>query len=229
LGWALARSGLRVALIDLDPQACLSYCLGVVPAPDAPRMESALAGYDELAAVGLELNPNLTLFPAGLELAGWQSAEVGRLAELLADPTGPARRFDLIILDCSPALGWLTLNALVAADELIIPTQAEILGYRAVGQVLDMVADLRSELNPDLLVRGLLPTMFDVRTTHNRAVLSQLGERFDVPVLDPPIPRSVRFADANALGRSILEIAPRSAGAKAYQRLADGLLADWRA
>ena len=122
----------------------------------------------------------------------------------------------------------LTVNALAATDEVLVPMQCEMLSHRGVGQLLDTVADVQRLLNPGLRVRGLLPTMFDARTGHARAVLADVGERYGVPVLQPPIPRSVRFAEAPAAGRSILATAPRSPGAVAYRQLAAGLMRSWR-
>jgi len=135
--------------------------------------------------------------------------------------------YDVIMLDCLPSLGLLTLNALAAADEVIIPLQCEMLSHRGVGQLLDTVADVRRLLNPRLTVRGLLPTMYDGRSVHSRAVLADVRERFGLPVL-APIPRSVRFAEAPGVGGSILTTARSSAGAKAYREVADDLMRSWR-
>jgi chromosome partitioning protein len=142
------------------------------------------------------------------------------LEEVLSD-------YDVIMLDCSPSLGLLTINALAAADEAIVPMQCEMLSHRGVGQLLDTVADVQRLLNPRLVVRGLLPTMYDSRSIHSRAVLADIGERFELPVLTP-VPRSVRFAEAPGMGASILRTARRSAGAKAYQDIADELIRAWR-
>ena len=131
--------------------------------------------------------------------------------------------YDVVLLDCSPSLGVLTLNALTAADELIIPLQCEMLSHRGVGQLLDTVADVQRILNPGLKVLGVLPTMFDGRTNHARAVLADVSGRYGLPVLEPPIPKSVRFAEAPAAGRSVLATARRARGSEAYRELAEGL------
>ncbi|MGZ4610984.1 MAG: ParA family protein, partial [Actinomycetes bacterium] len=131
--------------------------------------------------------------------------------------------YDAVLLDCSPSLGVLTLNALTAADELIIPLQCEMLSHRGVGQLLDTVHDVQRILNPGLRVLGVLPTMFDARTNHARAVLADVSGRYGLDVLEPPIPKSVRFAEAPAAGRSVLATARRTAGAEAYRAVAEGL------
>ena len=133
--------------------------------------------------------------------------------------------YDVILLDCSPSLGVLTLNALTAAQGLIIPMLCEMLSHRGVGQLLDTVTDVKAILNPALEVFGILPTMFDGRSKHARAVLADVGERYGLPVLGPPIPKTVRFAEAPAVGRSILTTSRSSKGAQAYRDVAASLMA----
>jgi chromosome partitioning protein len=132
--------------------------------------------------------------------------------------------YDWILLDCAPTLGVLTLNALAAASRVLVPLQCETLSYRGVGQLLDTVADVRRLANRSLRVLGVLPTLYDARTAHARAVLADVADRFGVPVLEPPIPRSIRFAEAPATGRSVLATAGTSRGAMAYRELALRLL-----
>jgi chromosome partitioning protein len=129
-----------------------------------------------------------------------------------------------VLIDCSPSLGVLTINALTAADEVLIPLQCETLSHRGVGQLLATIGDVRRLTNGDLVVLGVLPTLFDGRTTHARAVLADVADRFGVPVLDPPISRSIRFAEAPASGESILSTASTSPGAQAYRVHAQQLL-----
>jgi len=118
----------------------------------------------------------------------------------------------VILLDCAPSLGVLTLNALTASQGLIIPMPCEMLSHRGVGQLLDTVADVKAILNPGLEVFGILPTLFDGRSNHARAVLADVGERYGLPVLSPPIPKTVRFAEAPAVG-------PRSSRRRAGPRV----------
>jgi chromosome partitioning protein len=133
--------------------------------------------------------------------------------------------YDLILIDCSPSLGVLTLNALTAANGLIIPMACEMLSHRGDGQLLDTVADVKKFLNKKLKVIGILPTLFDGRSNHAQEVLSDVGERYGLPVLSPPIPRTVRFAEAPAVGRSILATSRSSKGARAYRDVAKSVVA----
>jgi len=128
--------------------------------------------------------------------------------------------YDVILLDCAPTLGVLTINALTAADEVIVPLQCETLSHRGVGQLLDTVNDVQRLTNPALRVMGVLPTLFDGRTLHTRAVLADIALRYGLDVLDPPIPRSIRFAEAPAVGQTIMSTAKRTPGAEAYRVLA---------
>jgi chromosome partitioning protein len=166
------------------------------------------------------------LLPATIELAGTEAALLSRAGREYVLRTALAEvsaAYDVVLLDCSPSLGVLTLNALTAADEVIIPLQCEMLSHRGVGQLLDTIHDVQRILNPTLRVLGVLPTMFDGRTNHARAVLADVADRYDLEVLEPSIPRSVRFAEAPAAGRSVLATARRTRGADAYRVLAESL------
>ena len=127
--------------------------------------------------------------------------------------------YDAVLIDCPPSLGVLTINGLTAAEAVIIPLQCEALSHRGVGQLLETIEDVRQFANEKLQVLGVIPTMFDARTTHSRHVLSVVEESYGLPLFEPPVPKSVRFAEAPGLGRSILEHAPTSAGAIAYRTL----------
>ena len=170
----------------------------------------------------------LDLVPSVIELAGVEAQLLSRPAA--STSCGPRSKavaddYDVVLLDCSPSLGVLTLNALTAADGLVIPMPCEMLSHRGVGQLLDTVADVQRILNPDLRILGILPTMFDGRSNHAQAVLADVGERYGLPVLSPPIPKTVRFAEAPAVGRSILSTSTSSKGAAAYREVAAALLA----
>ena len=232
LGAAFAELGKRVLLIDLDPQACLTFSLGVDPDAVERSVHDVLTGGVGLAEVVTPCEDGVDLVPSAIELAGAEAMLLSRpgreyvlrTALQAAAPEGGERTWDIVLLDCSPSLGVLTLNALTAANGLIIPMPCEMLSHRGVGQLLDTVADVRTILNPNLEVWGILPTLFDGRSNHAREVLADVGERYDLPVLTPPIPKTVRFAEAPAVGRSILTTARSSKGAAAYRAVATALL-----
>ena len=226
LGAALAELGHRVLLVDLDPQACLTFSLGIDPEDLEISVHHVLTKGVDPSEVILETEDGVDLLPATIELAGTEAALLSRpgreyvLRTALAEVSAA---YDVVLLDCSPSLGVLTLNALTAADEVIIPLQCEMLSHRGVGQLLDTIHDVQRILNPSLRVLGVLPTMFDGRTNHARAVLADVADRYDLDVLEPSIPRSVRFAEAPAAGRSVLATARRTRGADAYRVLAESL------
>ena len=228
LGAAFAEAGKRVLLVDLDAQACLTFSLGVDPDSVETSVNEVLLGRADLADAVVHCDDGVDLVPSVIELAGAEAQLLGRpareyvlrsaLESILGD-------YDVVVLDCSPSLGVLTLNALTAADGLVIPMPCEMLSHRGVGQLLDTVADVRKILNQDLQIVGILPTMFDGRSNHAQAVLADVGERYGLPVLSPPIPKTVRFAEAPAVGRSILTTSRTSKGAQAYREVAAALLA----
>ncbi|HEY6793588.1 MAG TPA: ParA family protein [Kineosporiaceae bacterium] len=235
LGAAFAEQGLRVLLVDLDAQSCLTFSLGVDPDEVAASVYDVLVGRaaagDALLRVADGPPAPVDLLPATIDLSTAEAALLGREGRefVLRDALAPIRgRYDVILLDCSPSLGVLTLNAFAAADEVLVPLQCEMLSHRGVGQLLDTVADVQRLLNPGLVVRGALPTMFDGRATHARAVLDDVAQRYALPVLEPPIPRSIRFAEAPAAGQTVLQTARTSRGAQAYREVAAGLLRAWR-
>ncbi|MDQ2781220.1 MAG: ParA family protein [Actinomycetota bacterium] len=228
LGAAFAESGKRVLLVDLDAQACLTFSLGVDPDAVETSVNEVLLGGASAADAVIRCADGVDLIPSTIELAGAEAQLLGRPAReyVLRTALEPVLTdYDVVLLDCSPSLGVLTLNALTAAAGLIIPMPCEMLSHRGVGQLLDTVADVRKILNRDLAIVGILPTLFDGRSNHAQAVLADVGERYGLPVLSPPIPRTVRFAEAPAVGRSILTTSRRSHGAEAYREVAAGLLA----
>jgi chromosome partitioning protein len=229
LGSALAEQGRKVLLVDLDAQSCLTFSLGLDPEAVELSVHDVLLGRVGASMAILPTEDGVDLLPATIELAGTEAqllSRPGREFVLRSALEEVAAAYEVILLDCSPSLGVLTLNALTAADELIIPLQCEMLSHRGVGQLLDTVADVKRILNPGLRVLGVLPTMFDGRTNHARAVLADVSGRYGLDVLGPPIPKSVRFAEAPAAGRSVLATARRTRGAEAYRELAQSLFGE---
>jgi chromosome partitioning protein len=231
LGSAFAEQGLRVLLVDLDPQSSLTFSLGLDPDAVEPSIGDVLLAGLPMADVVHATDDGVDLVPSTVELAGAEPQLLGRpgrefvLREALTDVL-PS--YDVVLLDCSPSLGVLTLNALTAAKDVIVPVQCEMLSHRGVGQLLDTIADVQRILNKDLTVLGLLPTMYDGRTTHARAILADLETRYELPVLEPAIPKSIRFAEAPAVGRSVLATARGSKGAQAYRQVAASIASSWR-
>jgi chromosome partitioning protein len=227
LGVAMAELGRRTLVVDLDPQACLTFSLGLDPDTLDLSMHDVLLGRVSARMVVVTTAEGPDVLPATIELAGCEATLLGRsgreyaLRRALEEVHGS---YDVILLDCAPTLGILTINALTAADEIIVPLQCETLSHRGVGQLLDTVHDVQRLTNPQLTVRGVLPTLFDGRTNHTRAVLADVALRYGLDVLDPPIPRSVRFAEAPAVGHSIMRTARSTPGAVAYRTLASRLV-----
>jgi chromosome partitioning protein len=227
LGACFAELGKKVLLVDLDPQACLTFSLGVDPDTLETSVNEVLLGQAEVPDAVIHCDDGFDLVPSVIDLAGAEAMllpRAGREYVLRTSLETSRAGYDLILLDCSPSLGVITLNALTAADALIIPMPCEMLSHRGVGQLLDTVADVQKILNRDLEVWGVLPTLFDARSRHAREVLADVGQRYELPVLEPPIPKTVRFAEAPAVGRSILATARSSKGAEAYRRVAASLL-----
>jgi chromosome partitioning protein len=227
VGMALAELGRRVLVVDLDPQACLTFSLGVDPDALDLSIHDVFLGRVGTAMAIRPVTDSLDLLPSTIDLTGSEISlhdRAGREYVLRTMLEEVALTYEFILIDCSPSLGVLTINALTAADDVLIPLQCETLSHRGVGQLLDTVADVRRLTNSQLEVLGVLPTLFDGRTTHSRAVLTDVTERYGVAVLEPPIARSIRFAEAPASGESILTTASTSPGALAYREHAQRLV-----
>ena len=227
LGEALGAKGKRVLLVDLDPQASLTFALGIDPEGLDRSLHDVLLGRCSARDVLISAD-GVDLVPATIDLAGTEvhlMTKTGReyaLRKALAPIVGG---YDLAFVDCPPSLGILTINGLTAATEVLIPLQCERLSQRGVGQLLETIDDVRSYTNPDLLVRGVIATLFDARTNLASQVLADVRDRHGLHLLEPPIPKSVKVAEAPGLGRSVLKHAPSSRSAAAYRELAD-LLAE---
>jgi chromosome partitioning protein len=228
LGVAMAEAGHRVLAVDLDPQACLTFSCGLNPDELDASLHDVLVRRARLSDVVLPVlgTHGLDLVPATIDLAGAEVHLLSRTGRehVLARAMLPViDGYDAILIDCPPSLGVLTINGLTAAEAVIVPLQCEALSHRGVGQLLETIEDVRQFANEKLRVLGVIPTMFDARTTHSRQVLAEVEERYGLPLFDPPVPKSVRFAEAPGLGKSILQHAPSSAGASAYRTLSTTL------
>jgi chromosome partitioning protein len=228
LGTALAELGQRVLVVDLDPQACLTFSLGIDPEDLELSVHHVLTKGLDPAEVIIETDDGVDLLPATIELARAEAdllTRTGRehvLKGALEDVDGTD--YDWVLLDCPPSLGVLTVAALTAAQGVLVPLQCETLSHRGVGQLLDTVHDVRKFTNRKLEVWGVLPTLYDGRTNHARKVLETISDAYDLDVLEPPIPKTIKFAEAPAAGRSILATSRTNKGAQAYREVAEGLL-----
>jgi chromosome partitioning protein len=160
--------------------------------------------------------------PATIDLAGAEvhlATRAGR-EHVLSQALMPVRPdYDAVLIDCPPSLGVLTINGLTAAEAVLVPLQCEALSHRGVGQLLETIEDVRLLANARLRVLGVIPTMYVRRTTHARRVLAEVEERYGLPLFEPPVPKSIRVAEAPAFGQSVLQHEPSSAGALAYRTL----------
>ena len=231
LGAALAELGHSVLLVDLDPQACLTFSLGIDPEDLELSVHHVLTKGTEPAEVILQTEDGVDLLPATIELARAEAdllTRTGRehaLSSVLGEVTdAEGNGYDWVLLDCPPSLGVLTVAALTAADGVLVPLQCETLSHRGVGQLLDTVHDVRRFTNRGLEVWGVLPTLYDGRTTHARTVLETISDTYGLDVVEPAIPKTIKFAEAPAAGRSILATSRASKGAQAYREVAAALV-----
>lgn len=224
LAAALAEMGERVLLVDLDPQAALTFSVGINPEELEQTVGDVLLNKAPIDKTIFETDEGMDILPATVELT--------RTEEILVSSTGRERRLDVvldkvaknydwILIDAAPTLSVLTVAALVAADYALIPVQAETLAHRGVGQLLDTIYDVRKFANSELKIWGVLPTMFDSRTLHARAVIEDIAQTYGLPIIQPAIPRSIRFAEAPAFGATILTMFSSHPGAEAYRQVAD--------
>jgi chromosome partitioning protein len=229
LGAYLGYYGQRVLLVDIDPQANATSSLGI----DKNTVRSG--SYEVLiraASVGPQIlhNPRLklSLLPSTPALAGSEVelVEVTRREYRLREALQNVRdRYDYVLIDCPPSLGLLTVNGLVAAQNgVIIPVQCEYLALEGLGQLTQTITRVRNGLFAELEVRGVILTMYDPRTNLTREIVTDVPQRYGIPILDPPIPKSVKVAEAPRSGYTVLKHAPSSRPAIAYRELADTLL-----
>ena len=230
LGAALADYGRRVLIVDFDPQGAASVGLGTSP-HELDRtvynllMERGAVLSDIVKPTGV---PNLDLLPANIDLSAAEVQLVGEVAResILSRVLRPAEQdYDVILIDCQPSLGLLTVNALTAAHGVLIPLECEFFALRGVALLVETVEKVRDRLNPRLQVDGILATMHDPRTLHSREVLARVHEAFGDQPLHTVIGRTVKFPDSSVAAEPITTYAPTHSGATAYRQLARELVA----
>lgn len=230
LGASLAANDLRVLLVDFDPQGNSTSGLGIDKNTETLTIYDALLGgmAIEKAIVkteceGLEIVPaDKNLVAANLELVDLPDRE-HKLKGVLSEVKS---RYDYVLIDCPPALDLLTLNALVAAESVLIPIQCEFFALEGISQLMDTVDKIRESFSHPLKIEGILLTMYDERTNLTRQVADDLKDFFHDEVLNTVIPRSIRLAEAPSYGKPILMYDPRSRGAESYIKLAKEILAN---
>jgi chromosome partitioning protein len=228
LGACIADRGEQTLLVDLDPQCNATVALGL-GREEHPSSYDCLCGERSVAEAARPAGgDNLWIVPANRDLAGAavELPTLERSEQRLRESLGRVReRFAATLLDCPPSLGPITVNALVAADRAIVPVQAEYLALEGLVQFLGTLQTVRRELNPALVLTGLLVTMADDRTRLAKDVEAELRDHFPELVLDVVVPRSVRLAEAPSFAVPVTEHAPGSRGALAYRELAEEVLA----
>jgi chromosome partitioning protein len=233
LGAALAEYGRRVLLVDFDPQGALSVGLGIQPHElEASVYNLLMERGVTVRDVVLKTNVNgMDLLPSNIDLSGAEVQlvhEVGREFVLggVLEPVLPD--YDVVLIDCQPSLGLLTVNALACADGVLVPLECEYFAMRGVALLMETIDKVSHRLNPKLGMDGLLATMYDSRTLHTREVLSSVVQGFGDKVFHTVINRTVRFPDATVAGEPITRFDSSSMGASSYRELAKEVLERWQ-
>ncbi|MBW8481156.1 ParA family protein [Actinomadura sp. PM05-2] len=234
LGAALAEYGRRVLLVDFDPQGALSVGLGKGdPRQLDVTIHNLLLEHDtEWEDVVIETGVDgMDLLPSNIDLSGAEVQlvhEVGREYILAGSLKSAIPHYDYILIDCQPSLGLLTINALAASAGVLIPLECEYFAMRGVALLMETIDKVQARINPDLVIDGVLGTMYDSRTLHTREVLGRIVEAFGDKVFHTVINRTVRFPDATVAGEPITYFDPTSMGANAYRGLAREVLERWK-
>jgi len=229
LGAALAEVGYQVLLVDFDPQGGCALGLGIEPAALDLSVYNALLdrNCDVEETVQKTSVPNLELLPSNIDLAAAELMLVNEVAreQALLRVLAPLRmKYSFILIDCPPSLGLLTINALTAADGVIVPLECEYYALRGMALLMDSIERIRERLNPRLRIDGIVATMLDSRTLHSKEVLARVEEAFGPRLFKTVIRKTIRFAEAPVAGEPILTYAPTSVGATAYRHLAQEVI-----
>ena len=229
LGGALAEYGRTVLMVDFDPQGALSAGLGV-NTHDTTTIYDLLIGREKDVRKAIQPTKvaGIHVIPANIDLSAAEVHLVNEVAreQILARVLKPVLDdYDVVLIDCQPSLGLLTVNALTAAHGVLIPLETEYFALRGVALLIDTIDKVRERLNPSIRVDGIIATMFDVRTLHAKEVMERVVEAFGDTVMDTVIGKTVKFPDASVAGVPITEFAPNHASAKTYRQLARELIA----
>ncbi|APF41690.1 chromosome partitioning protein [Neomicrococcus aestuarii] len=229
LAAALAEYGRKVLLVDFDPQGALSAGFGTNPHElDVTVYNVLMDRKVDIRDAILETDyDNIDILPANIDLSAAEVQlvnEVAREQVLASSLRKVADEYDVILIDCQPSLGLLTVNALTAAHGVIIPLTAEFFALRAVALLVETIEKVQDRLNPALQIDGVLTTMYDARTLHSREVIGRLVEAFGDQVFETAISRTIKFADANVAAEPITSYASNHSGAAAYRQLARELI-----
>lgn len=238
IGAAAAELGKRVLLVDFDPQGALTLSFGINPPTLKSGIYNALIGQAEVSEVIIKTETGPHLAPANLDLAGAEVellSEIGRELFLKEALTSVSADYDLVVIDCPPTLGLLTINALAAASAVLIPVEVEFFALHALQQLLNIVKRVKAKANPELSIAGFVPTMYQERTRHSHEVLSELQRQFGEQVFEV-VRKTVKFPDSvivneedfsqPAHARSILSYEPKSEYAEVYRKLAKVVLSE---
>ncbi len=228
LGTALAAIHKQVVVIDLDPQGNASTGLGIPPADRHPNTYDVLSGEVPIGAASLEtIVPGLHIVPAGVDLSGAEIELVAAERREFVLKTALNRTrgiFDYVLIDCPPALGLLTINALVAADAVLVPLQCEFFALEGISHLLRTIERVKRTLNQKLEIQGIVLTMYDKRNNLSELVASDVRAHFGEKVYETVIPRNVRISEAPSHGRPVLIYDTACAGSRAYLELAGEII-----
>ena len=230
LSAALAEANQKILLVDFDPQINATAGVGVELDDNDKTIYDAIHDKSKTKEIVInDVKPNLDVLPGAIELSGLETEllnKPNRESELKKIIDQVKDDYDYVIIDCPPAVGVLTVNALVASDACIIPVQCEYFSLEGLNQVLNAIELVRSNMNPNLKIEGLLFTMYDARTRLGQDVVSVVKENMKVKIFETMIPRNIRLAEAPSNGKSILEYDGSSVGADRYRKLASEILSN---